>query len=84
MTTTEIVYENYTFAEALHALEKGEGIYIRRKEWNKGTYVYIVQHKEPYSPHLAVISNSGVIPWIPTQVEILINKDWEVLNHIQV
>ena len=37
MTTTEIIHENYSFAEALHSLEKGEGIYMRRKEWNIGT-----------------------------------------------
>lgn len=84
MTTTEIIHENYSFAEALHALEKSEGIYMRRKEWNVGTYIYIAKHKDPYSPHLAVVSNKGNIPWIPTQVEMVINKDWEVLNYVQV
>lgn len=81
MNNIETVHENYTFAEALHALEKGEGIYMRRKEWNEGTYIYIANNKEPYSPHLAVVSKKGNIPWIPTQVEMIINKDWMVLRN---
>lgn len=72
--------ESLTFAEALDKLQK-EGGYMRIEKWSPDVKIRIKSFETDKSeaPYLFVESRHGLVPWNPTQIEILTEK-WRHIN----
>lgn len=68
------------FYEAFRLIQIGSFRYMRLPHWKEDVEIH-VQLPDDYSkmthPYLYVKSRFGLVPWIPTQVE-MFSKEWEV------
>lgn len=74
---SELENRGVGFDQALAHLKEGRGG-IRLPRWSPEVRVYLHHPAlgEPMThPYLAVESRFGLVPWIPTQVELL-SDDW--------
>lgn len=73
--------ENLPFYEAFRLIQFSSEIrYMRMSNWNDDVEIHVqIPSKEEKMSHpfLYVKSRFGLVPWIPTQVE-LFSKTWEV------
>ena len=74
---------NLPFYEAFRLVQIGSYRYMRLPHWKEDVEIHM-QLPDDYSkmthPYLYVKSRFGLVPWIPTQVE-MFSEDWEV--HIE-
>lgn len=69
-----------TFGLAIEAMKKGLG--IRLPHWSKEVHIRIQKpdaHSKMTAPYMYVTSRFGLVPWNPTQIELLA-EDWEVVE----
>ena len=68
------------FYEAFRLIQIGSFRYMRLPHWKEDVEIH-VQLPDDYSkmthPYLYVKSRFGLVPWIPTQVE-MFSKEWQV------
>lgn len=68
------------FEEVLSFARKGNG--IRMKKWSEDVFIKIQfpdENSKMTAPYLYVTSKFGLVPWNPTQIEIL-SEEWELHN----
>jgi hypothetical protein len=69
-----------TFSDAINMMEDGES--VRLPHWKPDVFISI-QHPDENSkmtaPYFYVTSRFGMVPWIPTMIE-MFEKRWEIVG----
>lgn len=68
------------FEKALKIVKKGRS--IRLNQWNPDVKIvcqFPDEHSKMSAPYLYIESRFGLVPWLPTQIE-LFSDDWKVVG----
>lgn len=77
------ISDSLPFYEAFRLIQWSRGNvirYMRLPHWEKDVEIHVQvpeEHSKMTHPYLYVKSRFGLVPWIPTQVE-MFSKEWEV------
>ncbi len=72
--------DNLTFGLAIEAMKKG--LKIKLPKWKEDVFISIQNSDENSKmthPYFYVTSRYGLVPWIPTMVEMLSEK-WQIIQ----
>jgi len=72
--------ETISFGEAIEVMKKGFN--VRLVSWSKEVFISIQkpdEHSKMTAPYFYVTSRFGLVPWIPTMIEML-SEEWEITN----
>jgi len=67
------------FSDALSRMKNGEK--VKLKQWANDVFISLQfpdANSKMTAPYMYVTSRFGMVPWNPTQIELL-SEDWEVL-----
>lgn len=67
-----------TFGKAIKEMQNGYG--VRLPKWSKEVDIQIQtpdEHSKMTAPYFYVTSRFGLVPWIPTMIEML-SIEWEI------
>ena len=68
-----------SFSDAIHFMEDGEK--IRLPKWSPDVFIAIQkpdEHSKMTAPYFYVTSRFGMVPWIPTMIE-MFSKEWNIV-----
>lgn len=70
------------FGKALATVQSDECRAIRMPQWSSDVEIKVQrpdEHSKMTAPYLYVESRFGLVPWIPTQIE-MFSEDWELIE----
>ncbi len=73
--------ETLTFGEAIEWMRRNDGR-VRLPKWLPDVYIAIQkpdENSKMTAPYFYVTSRFGMVPWIPTMIEML-SLEWEMAN----
>ena len=70
--------ETLTFGQAIVAMKKGKG--VRLPKWSPDVFISIQspdENSKMTAPYFYVTSRFGLVPWIPTMIE-MFSEEWAI------